>query len=148
MHASTSELKTAPIIWRLHLSSPAERVYAAWTDAAQHPGFWCERSEATATGFRLEFIDGTVEACELLESEPNQRLLFRYFGCPVDITLAAADGGTDLTLRTTGASAAEWADVNAGWLNVLLPFKAFVDHGLDLRNHDPRRTWRERFVDQ
>ena len=148
MHASADDLDTPPIVWRLHLSSAVERVYSAWADTAQHPRFWCERSEATATGFRLEFIDGTVEACELLESEPNRRLLFRYFGCPVEITLAAAEGGTDLTLRTTGATGDEWADVHAGWLNVLLPFKAFVDHGIDLRNHDPRRTWREGVVDQ
>ena len=34
-----------------------------------------------------------------------------------------------------------------GWLNVLFPLKAAVDFGIDLRNHDPRRTWDQRYVD-
>ncbi len=34
-----------------------------------------------------------------------------------------------------------------GWLNVLLPLKAMLDFGVDLRNHDPTRTWNERYVD-
>ena len=36
----------------------------------------------------------------------------------------------------------------AGWLNVLLPLKAACDFGIDLRNHDPARTWDRSFVDQ
>lgn len=56
-------------------------------------------------------------------------------------------GGTDVTLEHD-VSSAEFAEVSAGWLNVLLPMKAWVHHGIDLRNHDPRRTWDQGFVDQ
>ena len=38
----------------------------------------------------------------------------------------------------------EWHEVKAGWLNVLLPFKAWVGFGIDIRNHDLSRTSRER----
>jgi hypothetical protein len=41
-----------------------------------------------------------------------------------------------------------WHEVHAGWLNVLFPLKAYVAHGVDLRNHDPRRTWDEGYADQ
>ena len=67
----------------------------------------------------------------------------------MQVTLAP-DGatGTDLTLVNTGVAEQDFAEVHAGWLNVLLPLKAAADFGVDLRSHDPRRTWRERFVDQ
>ena len=33
-------------------------------------------------------------------------------------------------------------------LRTASPPKAAADFGLDLRNHDPTRSWRERYVDQ
>jgi hypothetical protein len=50
-------------------------------------------------------------------------------------------GGTDLTLVDVGVPAADRAEVVAGWVSVLLALKATVDFGVDLRNHDPQRTW-------
>jgi hypothetical protein len=57
-------------------------------------------------------------------------------------------GGTDLTLTNSEVPADEYEQMLAGWLNVLLPLKAAADFGIDLRNHDPCRTWEERYVDQ
>ena len=44
--------------------------------------------------------------------------------------------------------AAEWHDVHAGWLNVLFPLKAMLAFGVDLRNHDPSRSWDQGYADQ
>jgi hypothetical protein len=42
----------------------------------------------------------------------------------------------------------EWhAEVNAGWVSVLLALKAAADHGVDLRNHDAARTWSQGYCD-
>jgi uncharacterized protein YndB with AHSA1/START domain len=136
------------IVWRLRLAAAPGRVHAAWLDPEQHARFWCERSERSPAGFRQEFADGTVGDCELVESAPPERIVFRYFGSRVRIELAARDGGTDLTLTCDEVPAHDFLDMHAGWLNVLLPLKAWVDFGVDLRNHDPARTWRERYVDQ
>jgi hypothetical protein len=35
----------------------------------------------------------------------------------------------------------------AGWVSVLLALKAAADFGIDLRNHDPARTWNKGYVD-
>ena len=35
----------------------------------------------------------------------------------------------------------------AGWASVLLCLKAAVDHGVDLRNHDPQRAWANGYVE-
>ena len=136
------------IVWRLRLDASPERVFAAWLDPEQHARFWCERSEPMPQGFRQRFIDGTVGECAVLESRPPARLVLRYFGSRIELELARREAGTDLTLTATEVAASDWHDMHAGWLNVLLPFKAWIDHGLDLRNHDPARTWRERYVDQ
>jgi uncharacterized protein YndB with AHSA1/START domain len=137
-----------PIVWRLRLAAPPERVFAAWLDPEQHARFWCELSERTALGFRQSFVDGTVGECALVAAVEPTRLELRYFGTRVEIELAARGGGTDLTLTCDEVPAHDFLDLHAGWLNVLLPLKAWLDFGVDLRNHDRARTWRERYVDQ
>ncbi len=57
-------------------------------------------------------------------------------------------GGSDLTLSHDSGSIESWHEEHAGWLNVLFPLKAWVDHGIDLRNHDPERTWDNGYADQ
>jgi hypothetical protein len=57
-------------------------------------------------------------------------------------------GGTDLELVHDRAPEAEWIDTHAGWLNVLFPPKAWLQHGVGLRNHDAERTWDQGYADQ
>jgi hypothetical protein len=61
----------------------------------------------------------------------------------------ASDGaaGTDLFLLDEDVPEADVAEVQAGWVSVLLALKAAVDHGVDLRNHDPGRTWTASYAD-
>ena len=140
---------TPEIVWRLRLRASPERVFAAWLSAADHERFWCERSEMLRDRmFRQHFIDGTVANCVIEESKPADYIRMRYFNSQVDIRLQRVGDGTDLTLIARGVEQHEWNDVHAGWLNVLLPFKAWIDFGCDLRNHDPLRTWAQRYVDQ
>jgi hypothetical protein len=136
------------IVWRLRLAAAPERVFSAWLDPQDHVKFWSERSEPVAGGFRLHFIDGTTALCAVLETASPSRIRLQYFGAVVDLSLDRLPDGTDLTLTTRDVPLAEWPDVFAGWLNVLLPFKAWVDFGVDLRSHDPARTWRDGYVDQ
>jgi hypothetical protein len=46
-----------------------------------------------------------------------------------------------------GVPAPDRAEVIAGWVSVLMALKAAADHGVDLFNHDPRRTWTGGFAD-
>lgn len=39
------------------------------------------------------------------------------------------------------------AEFTAGWVSLLLTMKAAIDHGVDLRNHDPERTWVQGYAD-
>ncbi len=137
------------IRWRLHCRSSPEALFQMLTTDSGREAFWAERSVANAGSFRLRFPDGTEERCEVVEAVAPSRFAFRYFGSDVLITLDTdGRGGTDLELINSGVTAEDYEEVHAGWLSVLLPLKAAADFGIDLRNHDPSRTWRELYVDQ
>jgi len=52
-----------------------------------------------------------------------------------------------LTLTDVGVLEGDRAEVSAGWVSVLMAFKAAVDFNVDLRNHDARRTWEEGYAE-
>ena len=54
---------------------------------------------------------------------------------------------TNLTLSNEGVSEAEFVEVRSGWVSVLLNLKAVADFKVDLRNHDPNKTWNQGYVD-
>jgi hypothetical protein len=148
MNAPVTPNQADPIMWRLRLASSPERAFDAWLSPADHVRFWCEQSDYVPLGFRFRFIDGTIEYCTVQRAVRPSHIAYRYFGSLVYVDFERCETGTDLRLNVVGVPSSDWLDVYAGWLNVLLPFKAWVDHGVDLRNHDPLRTWAQRYVDQ
>jgi uncharacterized protein YndB with AHSA1/START domain len=138
------------IEWRVHLGSSPEEAFALWTSDAGRERFWAERSVAHASGFRLDFINGQSLDVIVEEAIAPERFVFRYFGGS-RVTLefqADGAGGCDLDLvEADHASAADRLENEAGWVSVLLGFKAALDFGIDLRAHDPVRTWERRYVD-
>lgn len=85
----------------------------------------------------------------MLEQIPPHRYTVEYFGGSRVAFDVASDGagGTDLVLTESGISPDEWAENYAGWVSVLLSLKAAVDFEVDLRNHDPARSWKIGYVD-
>ncbi|HEX8527126.1 SRPBCC domain-containing protein [Allosphingosinicella sp.] len=137
------------IIWRLHTISPPERIWELLTTDCGRELFWAEASRSEANRFTLTFPLGVSGESRVLEAAAHSRFAFTYFGTEVLIELAAdGKGGTDLTLTNSRVPEDEYEDMLPGWANVLFPLKATADFGIDLRNRDPSRTWRERYVDQ
>ncbi|MBC6983135.1 hypothetical protein [Caulobacter sp. 17J80-11] len=136
-----------PIVWRVALASPPERVFALLDTDEGRQRFWAARSAATADGFVLTFADGREARVEVLERRAPTRLVLRYFGAEVELELDAADPGCVLELRDHGRELLDWRDRHAGWVSWLLTLKAAVDFGVDLRNGAPHRSWDQRFVD-
>jgi hypothetical protein len=80
---------------------------------------------------------------------PPVLLTIDYFGGRARFELAPdGRGGTELLLTHDQVAPEEWNEVHAGWLNVLFPLKAWVTHGVDLRNHDGERSWDQGYADQ
>lgn len=137
------------IVWRLHLSSPPERVFEFLDSDDGRAAFWAEEAVERDGAIEFRFVNGMRDRAVVVDRDPPRRFAIEYFGSRVVFELSSdGEGGTDLTLTNSGVAADKWHEVHAGWLNVLLPFKAAVDFGVDLRSHDPERTWERGYVDQ
>ncbi len=142
-------LKPEPITWRLHLASPPATVFSALATDQGRALFWAESAVERGGVIHFHFINGHVETSHIIESRAPELFVIEYFGSRVHFDLIPdGSGGTDLTMTNSGYDPAEREVLLPGWLNVLLPLKAAVDHGVDLRNHDSARTWDQNYVDQ
>ena len=136
-----------PIEWRLHLRSSPADAFEAWTTDAGRERFWAEESRPSAQGFTLRFINGQSLDVAVIDSAPARSFVFRYFGgSTVALTFERdGSGGCDLHLVETDPE--DHLANYAGWVSVLLAFKAALDFGVDLRAHDPERSWDRRYAD-
>ena len=138
-----------PIRWRLHTNSSSQSVFQLLDTDSGRASFWAESAVERRGVIHFEFINGMTYHAAILEREVGRLWKIDYFDSTVQFVLDQADtGGTDITLTNTGVAEQDRCEVSAGWLNVLLPLKAAADHGVDLRTHDPNRTWDLGFVDQ
>ncbi len=137
------------LTWRLRLSAPPERVYALLATDAGRARFWAESAVEAGGHIRFVFPNGAVWRGQVLTAEPPRRFSLIYYGGSTATFDLAEDGhgGTDLTLTDEGVPDADFAEVLAGWVSVLLALKAAADFGVDLRNHDPARTWDQGYAD-
>jgi hypothetical protein len=138
-----------PIRWRMHIAAPPEKVYAAIDCDEGRARFWAESAVEKSGVISFRFINGYRCESRVIERRKPDLFVIDYIGGPVSFELAAdGRGGTDLFLTHDGIGDDDWNDVHAGWLNVLFPLKAWVTHGIDLRNHDATRSWDQGYADQ
>ncbi len=137
------------IRWRMHLQASTETVFAALDSDEGRGAFWAESAEEADGSIHFRFVNGLQYEARILLREPPHVWAIDYFGAEARFELAPdGAGGTDLFLSHEGVGRGEWQEVHAGWLNVLFPLKAHVVYGVDLRNHDPTRTWDRGYADQ
>lgn len=137
------------IVWRVHFSSSPADVYDALDTDAGRAAFWAESAVERDGIVHFEFINEMSYDGRIVERERPHVWSVDYFSSTARFSLEPdGTGGTDLTLENDGVDERDRAEVTAGWLNVLLPMKAWVDHEIDLRSHDPDRTWDRGYVDQ
>lgn len=136
--------------WRVHLRAPVDEVWRRLTTREGRESFWAEEAPSAGEGeMAFRFPNGQRTRAEVLESAPPDLLVLRYFGLRTRFELVSdGRGGTELTLTSEPPPPEDRDDVVAGWVSVLLALKAAVEFGVDLRNHDPGRTWDQGYVDQ
>jgi uncharacterized protein YndB with AHSA1/START domain len=141
--------KPPPIEWRLHLKISPEIVFDYWATDRGRQLFWSEESFAGPSGFTIRFVNGQSFDVELVESRRPELFAFRYFGGSRVTILLAPDGsgGCDLHLIEEQIPPEEYCENRAGWVSVLLALKAAADFGVDLRGHDPERSWDQGYAD-
>lgn len=138
-----------PIRWRVHIPVPPEKVFEALDSDEGRASFWAESAVESQGEIEFRFTNGYDTRSRILERQPPHLWTIDYMGGPAHFELSDdGRGGTDLLLTHEGVGVEEWNEVHAGWLNVLFPLKAWVTWGVDLRNHDPERSWNQGYADQ
>jgi hypothetical protein len=133
----------------MHIPVSRERVYSALDSAAGRAAFWAESAGELDGHVNFHFINGVTYRSRVLVRRAPDLWAIEYFGGPAVFELTDdGAGGTDLLLTHDGIGVSDWVEVHAGWLNVLFPLKAWLTFGIDLRNHDPQRTWDAGYADQ
>ncbi len=136
------------IQWRMNIPVSPPKVFAALNTDAGRAAFWAESAVEIYGHIEFRFINGSTFRSKIIERRPPYIFSIDYFGGPARFELTEDGcGGTDIVLSHEGVSGQEWAEVHAGWLNVLFPLKAWVAFGIDLRNHDPSRSWVKGYAD-
>lgn len=131
----------------MHLPVPPDIVDRALATDEGRATFWAKTNEQAGL-IHFVFPNGFEYRGRVVEHRRAEHFAVEYFGGVATFELAPdGRGGTDLLLTHTGQSGAGWHEVHAGWLNVLFPLKAVLAHGIDLRNHDPERTWDDGYAD-
>lgn len=135
------------IHWKVHFSSPITTVFEALSTDKGRETFWAHTAE------RDGYIDFTIVnyptyTAKILAKQPPTMLRIEYFGTEITFTLAStSDNGTDLSLVALVDDEATRQEMTSGWVSVLLAMKAAVDFGVDLRNHNPERAWKDGYAD-
>ena len=136
------------IKWRLHLNSSPEQVYKLIASDGGRAQFWAESAVEESGHIFFTFINGLEWRGQILEKNPPFHFSVSYFDSKTSFDLEGdGNGGTNLTLTDEGVPPAHRVEVIAGWVSVLMALKGAADFGVDLRNHDLRRTWDQGYCD-
>ncbi len=145
----TSQDDPHRIVWRLHLSSSPELVYSMLDSDDGRAQFWAESAIEADGHIEFLFPNGWRWRGRILERIQDRMFSVVYIGDSVVTFMLEhdGDGGTDLTLSDEGVAAEYRSEVTAGWVSVLMALKSAADFSLDIRNHDPDRTWDQGYVE-
>ncbi len=148
-HGTVFQADPGTIRWRLHFRSPPEMVHRMLASADGRRRYWAESAEEHDGTIHFVVPGGLECDGRVLENLPGRRFTAEYFGWTVRFDLEPDDAGTgtDLTMTCTNLPEADRMEITAGWVSVLMAMKAAVDHGIDLRNHDPARSWWQGYAD-
>lgn len=136
------------ITWKLHLKSDPHAVFDLLTTPEGRMKFWAEKTTQDDDNIHFAFPNGQTYDGQIIKSNPHKEFQLNYFNSLVKFHLEPSEkGGTDLTLINENVSESDFLEVHAGWISVLMNLKAVADFHCDLRNHDPKKTWDQGYVD-
>ncbi|WP_422861107.1 SRPBCC domain-containing protein [Flagellimonas sp. W118] len=136
------------ITWKLQLASDPNKVFDLLTTAEGITKFWSEKVNLDGNVIHFLFPNGQTYQGQIIKSIPSKEFHLDYFNSLVKFKLKEMEnGGTDLTLSNENIPESDFYQVHAGWISVLMNLKAVADFQCDLRNHNPKKTWDQGYVD-
>ena len=141
---------------RVLIAAPREKVWEAWTSGLAR---WfpvageIEPRKGGKVVLQFLFPEDKLED-EVISATKGQRIVFPFgsHGEQVEVRLRKQGGGTlcELTqsdMRTTAQDKVQMhMGCRQGWTFFLANLKAWLEHGVDLRSHDPKRSYRQGYI--
>lgn len=137
------------IQWRLLIHSPIERVFDMLATNEGRAKWWAESAVEAEGKIYFVFPDGQTWTGKVVEVRPPTLFRVIYFGGSLttfQLTATTSDQ-TELFLTDENVPSADQSETTAGWVSVLMALKAAADFDVDLRNHDPQRTWAQGYAE-
>ena len=132
----------------MHFNSPPEKVYEALATDEGRARFWAESTIENEDVIEFQFSNHQKSNGKILRREPQRIFSVEYFASQVTFELKSDEkDGTDLFLTAENVDEENRMEMVAGWISVLMAMKAAVDFSVDLRNHDPKRSWTNGYAD-
>ena len=134
--------------WCVHFHSSADTVYEYLSSADKRKLYWAESAEEQNGVIKYRFLNGIEDDGRILEKSPGRLFRVEYFGAEVTFEIEPCEpDGCDMSVTAKNVEEHERCELIAGWVSWLMAMKGAVDFGVDLRNHDPGRTWADGFAD-
>ena len=142
---------------RILVKVEREQVFRAWTDETEIVKWFPEKAVIEPRkGGRLyfEWVGGDKLETTILEVRKPSRVVFPFGGKTVEvaINLSKVKAGTVVELHQYHMKTDPKTRVNMhmgckeGWAFFLANLKSYLEHGIDLRGHDPKRCYVQGYV--
>ena len=144
-----------------YYSAPIERVFHAWATAEGLESFFLEKGTfATESGeeratdesarpqdtYRWEWRHGHAIDGVIYNVVPNRSMAFTFGDMEAEVRLTVVGDQTELVLRqwsipnTDEGRAIGHLNCRSCWIYFLTNLQSVLEHGVDLRNTDPKRV--------
>lgn len=144
-------------VLRIEIAASPERVFRAWTEANEVQSWFANRAESEPKKggrYYLEFLGGDIADMKFLDLRKPSRVVFTFGhkGETVAVKIRKSGKGTVCELEQAGMSTSPKSRVHmhmgckTGWVFFLTNLKAWLEHGVDLRSHDKKRSYNQSYV--
>ena len=142
---------------RIVVAAPVSRVFEAWTKDRIVSKWFTEKTKIGPTKggvVHFEWAAGDKWDTTVTAISKNRYFQFPFGtkGEQVKVSFKKAGKGTICEIHQfgmkTGAQdkAVMHLGCTQGWTFFLANLKAYLEHGIDLRAHDPKRSYRQKYV--
>lgn len=155
-------VKRKPYDWtqftvKVEIRATPARVFRAWTNQTEITRWFVSEAilEPRKGGrFYMKFLTGVSGDETVLAIQKDRSFTFSFGpdGETVAVTLRKVAGGTDCILRQYGMKTTPQAKVDwhmgcrSGWVFFLANLKAHLEHKIDLRGTDPKKSYLNGYV--
>jgi uncharacterized protein YndB with AHSA1/START domain len=143
---------------RIEIKAPPSKVFKSWTDAAEIVRWFTVKAVIEPRkGGRLyfEWLAGDKLDTRIVRIRKPSLLVFPFGGGKEEVSVKIRKSGrvSLVELHQYGMKTTPTQKVSmhlgcqVGWTFFLANLKAWLEHGIDLRSHNPKKSYKQGYID-